>query len=245
MLSHFMCEVIMRKKRLKPDERRKQILSTAFELFQRQGYEQTSIEQILQVLSLSKGGLYHHFPSRDAIFEALVKEELYERLEKMKEIEEELEPLPRLLDFFRRGSSLLSAKASVFPTLTSELNRERFIRIVEASIEEPLRTMLRRVISDGVRSGAFSLKHPVDALVEMWIAVNHHCNACLFREKWDRKLLISYLYMSFDFLEGALGISGPLLELFEDMKKAIDNHFLNSSDKPNAIDKAVEVESHP
>ncbi len=46
---------------------RHQILRAAGALFQRNGYDATSIQDICNELSLSKGALYHHFRSKDEI----------------------------------------------------------------------------------------------------------------------------------------------------------------------------------
>ena len=57
---------------------RQEILHTAGRLFQQQGYDATSMNDIAAALKLSKGGLYHHFQSKDEI---LFHTELYRRLE--------------------------------------------------------------------------------------------------------------------------------------------------------------------
>ena len=44
---------------LKGDLRKKQILETAEKMFCRDGYEKTSVQDILDVLHLSKGSFYH------------------------------------------------------------------------------------------------------------------------------------------------------------------------------------------
>ena len=46
---------------------RQQILRIAARLFQQQGYDGTSMNDIAAALNLSKGGLYHHFQSKDEI----------------------------------------------------------------------------------------------------------------------------------------------------------------------------------
>jgi len=50
---------------------RHRILSAATRLFTDKGYEQTSIEALLDELGISRGALYHHFSSKEAIFEAV------------------------------------------------------------------------------------------------------------------------------------------------------------------------------
>jgi AcrR family transcriptional regulator len=51
---------------------REQLLSSATALFARQGFERTSIEQLLRETGVSKGALYHHFRSKEAVFRAVV-----------------------------------------------------------------------------------------------------------------------------------------------------------------------------
>ncbi|MGD1216415.1 MAG: TetR/AcrR family transcriptional regulator [Terriglobales bacterium] len=48
-------------------EPRQEILRTAARLFQQQGYDATSMNDVAANLKLSKGGLYHHFQSKDEI----------------------------------------------------------------------------------------------------------------------------------------------------------------------------------
>src|SRR5215467_2574562 len=46
---------------------RQEILRAAARLFQQQGYDATSMNDVAGALRLSKGGLYHHFQSKDEI----------------------------------------------------------------------------------------------------------------------------------------------------------------------------------
>ena len=46
---------------------RQEILRTAGRLFQQRGYDATSMNDVAASLKLSKGGLYHHFQSKDEI----------------------------------------------------------------------------------------------------------------------------------------------------------------------------------
>ena len=46
---------------------RQEILRTAARLFQQQGYDATSMNDVAAALKLSKGGLYHHFQGKDEI----------------------------------------------------------------------------------------------------------------------------------------------------------------------------------
>ncbi len=48
-------------------EPRQEILRAAARLFQQRGYDATSMNDVAAALKLSKGGLYHHFQSKDEI----------------------------------------------------------------------------------------------------------------------------------------------------------------------------------
>jgi AcrR family transcriptional regulator len=53
--------------------RREQILDAAFHTFSRRGYRDTAVDEIAAAAETSKGGVYFHFPTKEAIFRELVK----------------------------------------------------------------------------------------------------------------------------------------------------------------------------
>ena len=54
-----------------PEETVQRILTTASKLFLEKGYEKTSLQDIIRETGLSKGAIYHHFSSKEAIFETI------------------------------------------------------------------------------------------------------------------------------------------------------------------------------
>lgn len=52
---------------------RDELVAAATELFAANGYEHTSIESVLEQTGASRGSLYHHFASKQALFEAVVE----------------------------------------------------------------------------------------------------------------------------------------------------------------------------
>lgn len=204
----------MARRRLKPEQRRAQILEAARRLFVEGGYEGTRVEDILGELSLSKGGFYHHFASKDEVLEALVREELGDWLARFAGLEL-LEPRVGLEALFRRGSTWLSPWDSVYATLRGEESRERFLRLVERTIEGPLRRVLHSLLERGVEAGVFRAKYPIGLIVELAIGLNNHGNACIFRGLWEEEELIEYIEANLDILEDALGIVGHFASLRE------------------------------
>ena len=57
----------------KGDIRKQEILKTAEMMFCRNGYEKTSIQDIIDVLHSSKGSFYHHFVSKEALLEGICR----------------------------------------------------------------------------------------------------------------------------------------------------------------------------
>ncbi len=55
------------------EETRLKILASAEVLFARQGYDATGVQDICRSAELSKGAFYHHFPSKLAVFQALLE----------------------------------------------------------------------------------------------------------------------------------------------------------------------------
>jgi len=60
--------------RLQVDERRQQLLELALRLFGHQSYEEISIDAIAKAAGVSKGLLYHYFPSKRAFYVAAIRE---------------------------------------------------------------------------------------------------------------------------------------------------------------------------
>jgi len=53
---------------------RERILQAALEVFARKGYHRAIVDDIVRASGTSKGAVYHHFPTKEALFLALVDE---------------------------------------------------------------------------------------------------------------------------------------------------------------------------
>jgi AcrR family transcriptional regulator len=52
---------------------RERVVAIATRLFAERGYEGTSVEAVLQEAGISRGSLYHHFASKEALFDAVLE----------------------------------------------------------------------------------------------------------------------------------------------------------------------------
>ena len=55
----------------KGDETKREILRAAEQLFCQKGYEAASMQEIVRAAGVSKGGIYHHFASKEEIMTLL------------------------------------------------------------------------------------------------------------------------------------------------------------------------------
>ncbi len=65
-----------RKRKEDAEKTRKRILASALSLFVKKGYERTTFNDVAARLKMTKGAVYWHFASKDALLVALVKEML-------------------------------------------------------------------------------------------------------------------------------------------------------------------------
>jgi AcrR family transcriptional regulator len=114
---------------------RQEILRTAARLFQQRGYDATSMNDVAAALKLSKGGLYHHFQSKDEI--------LYEIMNHAMEITQErvLNPVRSIADPEERLRTLIRLHIEV---VLSPRDREITVMLHE---NHPLPPPLRKRIN--------------------------------------------------------------------------------------------------
>src|SRR5262245_60027943 len=66
-------------------ERYQRILDAALQVFSQRGYRDASVDDIAGTAQTSKGGVYFHFPNKEAIFLALLQRTATRLLEKIEE----------------------------------------------------------------------------------------------------------------------------------------------------------------
>ena len=114
---------------------RQEILRTAARLFQQRGYDATSMNDVAAALKLSKGGLYHHFQSKDEI--------LFEIMDHAMEITQDrvLNPVRGIADPEERLRALIRLHIEV---VLSPRDREITVMLHE---NHPLPPSLRKRIN--------------------------------------------------------------------------------------------------
>lgn len=81
----------------KKNATKKKIVSAAWQLFYEQGYENTTVDEIVALSGTSKGSFYHYFEGKDALLSSLsfLFDEKYEEL--MQRIDPKMDSFDKLL----------------------------------------------------------------------------------------------------------------------------------------------------
>jgi AcrR family transcriptional regulator len=169
-----------------PEERPHQILAAAIEVFGEHGLSAARIDDIARRAGVSKGTIYLYFPTKEALFQEMVRQTIIARIELSEQNVSALHTAteqitvfldnwwtalrsPDYLTVFR----LVLAEMHHFPELTEFYSREVVLRAM---------TLLSGLIERGVANGEF---RPVDPVVTarilssmcashaLWIAMRH------------------------------------------------------------------------
>jgi AcrR family transcriptional regulator len=149
--------------------KRNEMLDVARQLVYTKGYEQMSIQNILDALKISKGAFYHYFDSKPALLEALIDRMLEEGKQALLPILQDgnLSALEKIQRYF--SSSVLWKNAqkdfllALLPTWYSDDNtilRQKMTTEGIKSIGPPLAQIIRQ----GVDDGSFSTPYPEQAI---------------------------------------------------------------------------------
>src|ERR1043166_8797008 len=85
-----------RRIRLETDERRAQLLALARKAFSESSYDEVSIDDLAREAKISKGLLYHYFPTKRDLYVAGLREIADELVERVAAIPNDLAPVDRV-----------------------------------------------------------------------------------------------------------------------------------------------------
>lgn len=141
-------------------------LEAALAAFVEQGYHGSSIRDIAARAGLSVPGLYHHYPSKQALLVGLIDTAMDELLERSERAQAEAGPDPSarfdaVVESLLRFHMARRELAFVAATERRSVEGNDRTRVVERRVEQ--QRMLDRIVADGVASGAFVTPDPKDA----------------------------------------------------------------------------------
>ena len=132
------------------------IVSAAWKLFYEQGYDKTTVDDIVEASGTSKGSFYHYFESKESLPASLS----YLFDEKYEELTETMDPALGVIEklVFINQELFLMIENTVSIDILSRLFASQLVSGSERSLLDPTRTyykLLRQIVIEGQQQGLF------------------------------------------------------------------------------------------
>ncbi len=156
-------------KKLTPQERKGQIIQTSLQLFAVKGYENTTINNIIEDSGISKGGFYHHYASKEELLKDIVRMLIGDMVVIFEEIDgrDDLTALEKTNEYIRRVCAYKGDKVIEVAALLSELYSGGKNVQLESKIydfaREHIAPVMKRIILQGIKEGDFKTEFPEEA----------------------------------------------------------------------------------
>lgn len=163
-----------------PEETVRKILEVSRRLFMERGYDQTTIEDIIRELGMSKGAIYHHFKNKEEILYQ-VCENCYEEMDWFGEILKNpsfnaLRKLEEIFSFELRDETKLSIDNMTLPLLKNP----RMIALQLKSTIAEAAPEIAKIIEEGNRDGSLCVSQPREAAEVILLLANLWLNPTMF-----------------------------------------------------------------
>ncbi|MFC9551741.1 TetR/AcrR family transcriptional regulator [Rhodococcus sp. NPDC056960] len=154
------------------------VLAAALEAFVEKGYDGASIREIASRAGLSVPGLYHHYPSKQALLVGLTNVVMRDLLDRSRAAVAEAGPTPgerfdAVIECLLRFHMYRREQAFVASRETRSMEPES--RQAYIALRDEQQEMLDDIVRDGVAAGLFRTPFPEDAsraVVTMCVAVS-------------------------------------------------------------------------
>ncbi len=145
------------------------IVSAAWQLFYQQGYDNTTVEEIIAASGTSKGSFYHYFEGKDALLSSLsyLFDEKYEEL--MDRIPEDMDRFDVLMLLNRELFAMIENSIAI--DLLARLYSSQLVTRGEKHLLDHNRIyykLLRRIVSEGQQRGELRADVTVSEVVRVY-----------------------------------------------------------------------------
>jgi AcrR family transcriptional regulator len=147
-----------RKPRADAQRNRERILEVAKQAFTRSGAD-ASLDDIAKTAEVGPGTLYRHFPTRDALLEAVYRTEVEKLAAAERKFAETLPPLEALRAWMLLFIDYVAAKKLIAPALNALVGGPA--KLIEAS-HAPVQGAMLALVKRGIQSG--EIRQDVNAL---------------------------------------------------------------------------------
>lgn len=149
----------------KGELRKEAIMRTAEKLFFEKGYGDTSIQDILDAMSISKGGFYHYFDSKNALLEEICRQRSARDIERLRAelFSNKFTPVQKL-NLLLSALNLFSREEPGYAALMLRVSYVdgdvHFRDQLRSFMLDSLRPMVDEVLREGMADGSFFTRNP-------------------------------------------------------------------------------------
>ena len=149
--------------------RKKEILAAARELFLHQGYDETSVANILDKVGVSKGTFYYYFHSKDELLDALAEGQAHHHQKIWAAIaeEESLDAVTKLNRIFELSGNIKTDNRELTLIFLKVYYREDNFRLRKRMFSKMMEIAggeLEKIVVQGVKEGSFHTPFPREAV---------------------------------------------------------------------------------
>ena len=142
----------------KGEKRKRELLQIAYRLFLSQGYENTSVDEIIEAVGIAKGTYYYYFQSKEQMLEAVIGMMIEAEVEVARQVLASGMPVPQ---------KIIGIISSVRPTqeerpIEDALNRPENVLMhdkMQRQFLSDILPLLSKAVEEGVRDGLFACDH--------------------------------------------------------------------------------------
>jgi len=161
----------------KNPERRQELLAAAQQLFYTKGYENTSVNDIIKAVGVSKGAFYHHFDSKTAVLEAIVAQLAGQVVTNLQSIiaDETLNAIPKWQKVIQISNNWkIERKAELIEANRLMMMDENILLRYKIQVEtrKVVATEMGKIISQGVDEAVFVVEHVAETAVILMAVIS-------------------------------------------------------------------------
>ena len=194
-----------------PEERRKELIAIAEQLFIKKGYEKTAVSDIVKKANVAQGTFYYYFKTKEEILDSIIDIYIKTTVKSYEKIANEKGPnaVEKLVNIFQFSSSFRKDRTSLMQYLHEDKNAHLHLKF-ERKMPVKTAKSLSKIISQGVKEKYFDTKYPQEA-AKAFIGVSAMVMQGLYDMKPGSEGYFRKLNATIDFLERILGAKSGLL----------------------------------